>query len=104
METKVSQKLPEVLLDKSVEYHCRRGLRSWCDCDYCAEKRNGTARIAHIGTTANFSFYGHVSIAYENYELWAYIVRQRREQAKKLRDKLNDIKQVVVTQGKDHDK
>lgn len=31
-------KLPEYLLQRGIDYHCRKGIRPGCDCSYCQEK------------------------------------------------------------------
>lgn len=89
----VSQKLPEVLLEKSITFHTRKGLRDWCDCEYCRVKRSGTNEIAHTGT---WMHYDHPRINqfsnYDNWELWAAIIKRRKDKAKKLRQELNELK------------
>lgn len=91
MEIRISQKLPEVLLDKSIEYHTRRGLRLGCDCEYCRVKQNGTTSIAHTGTWMQ---YGKPNLLsdHDSWEIWAVIQKSRKEQAKELRTKLNELK------------
>lgn len=84
-----AQKLPEVLLDKSIEYHTRRGLRD-CDCEYCTVKSAGTYEIAHIGQMRKWSGYSPMTL--DSWEVWASLQKERRNSAERLREKLTELK------------
>lgn len=40
IERRISEALPARLLDISMDYHCRKGLRPGCTCEVCAIKRS----------------------------------------------------------------
>lgn len=58
VELQVEERFIPVLVDKAVKFHCRKGLRTWCDCEFCSTKKRGTWDIAtgfhpphpHFGT------------------------------------------------------
>ena len=94
IEDRVEEQLPGHLITKGVEFHCRRGIREWCDCSYCETKRIGTNKIGntpHFFKCARWDF---------NTNRWqsrridaeAY----RKKQREKLRDLLDTLRQEVI--------
>lgn len=92
---RVDTLLIPALLDKSVEYHTRKGLRDWCDCDYCYTKRNGTRSIYHVGTYCHYDQGFLPDRQYDGRQMHAYVTARRNDEIEKLRKKLNEKKQEL---------
>lgn len=62
------ERLPKVILDKSITYHCRKGLR-WCDCSYCQFKYRASYDMAY-------------TTKYNERDIKRPIIRERLEELK----------------------
>jgi hypothetical protein len=47
VEAEIQRRLIPEILTKAAEYHCRKGLRIHCDCDYCQIKMAATVDIGN---------------------------------------------------------
>lgn len=92
VEERVSQRLPKALLERTIEYHTRRGLRTWCDCHYCVTKRSGTREIGIQGSRiAGWPHRGDVFFL-DQWEVGSRINNARTRLRVALRARLNEIK------------
>jgi hypothetical protein len=58
---------------KALEYHTRRGLRMWCNCEYCQARISGTRYIGHN------TFYAY-GTSYEHHGTWpSCVIPERKE-------------------------
>ena len=96
------EKLLPILLSRAVEFHCRRGNRLGCDCDYCQLKREATVDIGNVKNYAPYHLkYWHkfqATVARIRDGCWTdeYIetiktIRENKRQA--WRERLEDAKQ-----------
>ena len=58
---------------RALDYHCRRGLRLWCTCEYCQTRVAGTRYIGHN------TFYAYGS-SYDSFSAWPSAIIPSREQ------------------------
>jgi hypothetical protein len=105
VEAQVAAKLIPRLLDRGVEYHCRKKLRNWCNCDYCLAKKIGSRDISLVGMYFDYPYLPRYNYA-EAWDVHARIVAARRRKVQALRLRLKTIKEepldVAVTQTTDH--
>lgn len=92
VEKRVDDLLIPILLDKSIEYHTRKGLRTWCDCSYCEIKRKGTNSIYNVGTYVHYDHYG---CDVNDWTTWARINARRKVEIDNLRDKLKQEQELL---------
>lgn len=92
MESQTQDRLIPRLLDQSIEYHTRKGMRDWCDCAYCKAKRAGTQRLFRAGTMIH---YGCAYSPVDDWQLWAAINGYRTSLKNELREELNELKATL---------
>jgi hypothetical protein len=63
----------------ALDYHCRRGLRLWCTCEYCQTRIAGTRYIGHN------TFYAYGS-SYDSFSAWPSAIISSREQREERRE------------------
>lgn len=45
MEERIRRDLPRRTLEAAVNWHCRKGQRTWCNCPFCQEKKLATQYV-----------------------------------------------------------
>jgi len=88
VETQVAAKLLARLIERGVTYHCRKRMRTWCDCDYCRTKKEGSWEISLVG-----QYYSPTPRYYslvDNWEIYAIIKARRLKKIQALRAKLKE--------------
>jgi hypothetical protein len=87
IEERVSKELFSKLIDRAVDYHCRKGTRGWCDCSYCHAKKLASF---DIGNGYKFSSYSNYTKQVFERDVWKDIVEGLREDKRiKHREVLN---------------
>ena len=97
VEAEVAARLIPSLLDRGVEYHCRKRTRTWCDCNYCRTKRIGTFEVSIVGQMYSHSprywkTWNEVPTS-DEWEVWARIQAARKKKIEALRLKLKESKE-----------
>ena len=97
IEAKITQQLPELLLEKAIIYHCRQGIREDCDCSFCSAKRRASRDIENVPKFHSFEWKWYPGVYWE-YLQTPYEKRKelRNDKRKEARIKLEQLKQVVL--------
>jgi hypothetical protein len=79
------------LAEKAVDFHCRKGIRTWCECSFCNTKRNASAAI---GSGYSYLSLGKISpFSQIERETFRTLVENFREQKRKVfRKRLKEAK------------
>ena len=112
LQTRVLQRLNDdwvqFLLDKAVDYHCRKGTRGECDCSYCQRKNDCSVKCGDsVGLWLEYKrrfdpYYHPVGISYgERYDRYYQMnsVDHMRELIKnEAKHELQELKQDILYQ------
>lgn len=116
VKIRMRSKLVPALIQAAMVYHTRRGLRTWCDCEYCSAHRRGTGYVGHntfkarddylVADTGGVRYLpSHLWIRMNDgpywYDHWedyirSGIARERRRKVVQLRKELQEIKERVL--------
>lgn len=95
IEDQITAEMPSVLIEKAVNYHCRQGIRTWCDCSFCKKKKEASWAIGSGYQCPSYRSSNPTTGWVDRWE-WGLIVAKDREAKREVyRKQLNDLKKEL---------